>query len=121
MPTSGMSAEAANDALTRLIGAEALARLDAPLGEAAGMPNAAFTSEAFFALEQARLFARTWLLAGFAHEIPDPGDIVPVTVAGTPVILVRGADGGVRGFHNVCRHRGTRLVSEPCAGRRDIV
>ncbi len=121
MPTSGMSAEAANDALTRLIGAEALARLDAPLGEAAGMPNAAFTSEAFFALEQARLFARTWLLAGFAHEIPERGDIVPVTVAGAPVILVRGADGGVRGFHNVCRHRGTRLVSEPCAGRRDIV
>ena len=121
MLAPGMSTEEANDALTRLIGADALARLDAPLGEAAGLPNAAFTSEAFFALEQARLFARSWLLAGFAHQIPDAGDIVPVEVAGAPVILVRTTDGGVRGFHNVCRHRGARLVSEPCAARRDIV
>ena len=121
MLAPGMSTEEARDALARLVGADALARLDAPLGEAAGLPNAAFTSDAFFALEQARLFARTWVLAGFAHQIPDPGDIVPIEVAGAPVILVRGADGGVRGFHNVCRHRGARLVSEPCAGRRDIV
>ena len=101
MPTPAMSTEEARDALARLVGADALARLDAPLDEAAGLPNAAFTSDAFFALEQTRLFARTWVLAGFDHDIPDAGDIVPVEVAGAPVILVRSADGAVRGFHNV--------------------
>ena len=121
MLTPAMSTEEARDALALLVGADALARLDAPLDEAAGLPNAAFTSDAFFALEQTRLFARTWVLAGFDHDIPDAGDIVPVEVAGAPIILLRSADGAVRGFHNVCRHRGTRLVSAPCAGRRDIV
>ena len=55
MPTPAMSTEEARDVLARLVGADALARLDAPLDEAAGLPNAAFTSDAFFALEQSRL------------------------------------------------------------------
>lgn len=90
-----------------------------PIGAAAGdalahgLPPEAYTSEAFFALENERLFANAWVFAGFAHELAAAGDAAPVTVAGLPLLLVRGRDGEVRAFHNVCRHRGALLVDAP--------
>jgi choline monooxygenase len=107
----------AREALERLIGAETLARIEAPLDQATALPNAAYISDEFLRLENERLFARTWTLAGFAHRIPDPGDAVPVTVAGLPIVLLRNREGEIRAFHNVCRHRGARLVAQPCKGR----
>ncbi|HEX9767697.1 MAG TPA: Rieske 2Fe-2S domain-containing protein, partial [Kiloniellales bacterium] len=78
-----------------------------------GLPPEAYTSEAFFTLENERLFANAWVFAGFAHELAVAGDAVPVAVAGRPLLLVRGRDGEVRAFHNVCRHRGALLVDAP--------
>ena len=78
-----------------------------------GLPPEAYTSEAFFTLENERLFANAWVFAGFAHELAAAGDAVPVAVAGRPLLLVRGRDGEVRAFHNVCRHRGALLVDAP--------
>ncbi len=120
MATAAASDRAARARLEAILGAEALARLEGPVETAAALPNAAYTSEEFLALENARLFARTWMLAGFAHEVPEPGDVRPTTVAGEPVILVRGKGGEIRAFHNVCRHRGSRLVAAPCQGRKTL-
>lgn len=95
---------------------EVLARLDGPTDEVRGLPNEAFTSEEFLELERKRLFPRTWMFAGRASEIPEPGDARPVDVAGHPVVLVRGKDNQIRAFQNVCLHRGARLVTEPVHG-----
>ena len=100
--------------LQSILGAEALAAFEAPGPVLRGLPAAAYTSEAFFALENERIFADSWIFAGLAHELARPGDAVPVTVAGKPVLLVRDAEGKVRAFHNVCRHRCLKLVDEPC-------
>ena len=100
---------------------ELLARINAPIGEATCLPNAAYTSAAFFELEQRYLFRRTWMLAGYAHELTESGDMVPVEVAGLPLLLVRSKDGEIRAFQNVCRHRGARLVDAPCKHKRTIV
>ncbi|MDH3691780.1 MAG: aromatic ring-hydroxylating dioxygenase subunit alpha [Gammaproteobacteria bacterium] len=110
-----------HQSLEQMLGADALARLELSTESASSLPNAAYTSEAFLLLENQRLFTRTWILAGIGAQIPRPGDIVPTAVAGQPLILVRGQEGDVRAFHNVCRHRGTRLVSAPCSGRKTIV
>ena len=99
--------------LTAILGAEALAALDAPGPVARGLASTAYTSEAFFALENERLFPASWVFAGFAHEVARPGDVMPVSVAGRPVLLVRGTDGALRAFHNVCRHRCLKLVDAP--------
>lgn len=101
----------------RVLTKSALAALRAPIGQAHALPNAAYTDPGFLDLENARLFAPNWVLAGFGGRIPDAGDAEPVDVAGVPVILVRGSDGKVRGFQNVCRHRGARLLTEACAAR----
>lgn len=84
-----------------------------------GLPALAYTSKAFHTLENERLFPRAWVFVGFAHEMPKRGDVRPVTVAGKPVLLVRGeegtdgAGGRIAAFHNVCRHRCLKLVDAP--------
>jgi choline monooxygenase len=97
---------------------QALERLAPAQGPPRGLPRSAFMSEAFFALECERLFPRHWVFVGHAHDIPETGDVMPIEVAGLPIILVRGEDGGINAFHNVCRHRGRIVVDAPCRGQR---
>jgi len=104
--------------LDRVLTPDVRRRLDAPTAEGTGLPNPCYTSEAWLALERERLFARTWMLAGFCHDIPAPGDACPVEVAGMPLLLLRDEAGQVRAFHNVCRHRGAVMVDAPCSGRK---
>src|SRR2546426_5796747 len=71
-----------------------------------------YTAPEIYGEEMERIFCRRWLCAGRAAELADPGDFVVRTVAGESLIVVRGQDGAVRAFYNVCRHRGTRLCEE---------
>ena len=79
---------------------------------ARGLPNEAFTSQAFLDLENQYVFSRSWVFAGPASDLPDCGDVKPVEVAGRSLFMARGQDGQIRVFQNVCPHRGTRLVTE---------
>ena len=97
-----------------LLGEQALAAFENPGAIATGLPSTAYTSEDFFALENARVFHDSWVFAAFAHELAKPGDTVPLSIAGRPLLLVRNDDGEVKAFHNVCRHRCLKLVDEPC-------
>ena len=94
--------------------ADLVAHINRPTVDAAGLPNEAYTSESFLALERDRLFATTWTCIGHACTIPAPGDARPVDFLGQPMLMVRDAGGQVRVFHNVCSHRGNQLVREPC-------
>ena len=103
------------------LSSELIERINRPLGEATCLPNDAYVSPEFFALEQRYLFRRTWVLAGSAHELAAPGDMRPVEVAGIPLLLVRDEQQHIRVFQNVCRHRGARLVDAPCTAKHSIV
>ena len=106
--------------LQSIVEPEDLSAFEAPGPVLRGLPAAAYTSDAFFALENERIFGESWVFAGFAHELARPGDVVPVTVAGQPVLLVRDTQQRVRAFHNVCRHRCLKLVDEPGNAGRTI-
>ncbi|MDQ2991654.1 MAG: aromatic ring-hydroxylating dioxygenase subunit alpha [Candidatus Eremiobacteraeota bacterium] len=69
-----------------------------------------------YALESERVFARSWTVAGRSDELEGAGAFKTVEVVGESVIVVRGDDGALRAFFNVCRHRGTRICTE-IAGR----
>ena len=98
-----------------------IAALKAPsLAEARGLPASIYTSDGFFALEQQRLFPQTWTGAAFESDVPAPGDAIPVSVAGVPIIILRDESGTVRAFHNVCRHRATLVLTEPCRKLRQL-
>ena len=100
--------------IRRILGERAFEQLYRSIDEAAGLPNAAYWSEDWFQLEQELIFRPGWVFAGARAEIPAPGSMKPIEIAGTPIVLVHGRDGKVRAFQNVCRHRGMQLVSESC-------
>jgi phenylpropionate dioxygenase-like ring-hydroxylating dioxygenase large terminal subunit len=75
------------------------------------IPKERYFDGAFYALEVERLWPRVWQMACRLEEIPAPGDFVEYEILDQSIIVVRGADLGVRAFHNACRHRGVRLVA----------
>lgn len=90
-----------------------LDRVDADIRRARGLPSVCYTSEDFAAKERASLLARTWTCVGLASDLRSR-HAHPTTLVGAPLVLVSDDTGAIRVFHNVCRHRGYRLVAEPC-------
>lgn len=77
-----------------------------------GLPGWAYFSDELLELEKEALFRKHWQLACHAADVPEPGDFLTFDVGEERAIIVRGRDGVVRGFHNLCRHRGSRVVAE---------
>jgi phenylpropionate dioxygenase-like ring-hydroxylating dioxygenase large terminal subunit len=78
-------------------------------------PPHAFVSPELYDLERTRVFGRSWVLVAHAGEVSDAGDYLALSIAGEPVVIVRGADGGLHGLSPVCRHRLMPVV-EPGSG-----
>lgn len=100
---------------------ELATRLNSPTEEGSALPNCAYTSQRFFEFEQETIFRKTWVFAGFVHKLANVGDMLPVEIAGRPIVLVKGEDSRIRAFHNVCRHRGAKLVSDPKLSSKSFV
>jgi Rieske 2Fe-2S family protein len=87
-----------------------LDRVLQPFERARTLPAAAYASPDVFEWERHRFFEGSWVCIGRATELAKPGDQRAVQVGSLSILLVRGDDGALRGFHNVCRHRGHELV-----------
>lgn len=96
-----------------MIDPDILSRVRAPVEAAQGLPNAFYCDPAVFEEEKRRVFFSSWASVGFAKDVPAAGDALPVDFLGVPLFLLRGKDGTVRVYQNVCRHRGMRLVQRP--------
>ena len=72
------------------------------------------TEPRIFDLALAAVWARTWLFVASEAEVREPGDFVTVDVGPYSVIVVRDDDETVRALLNVCRHRGTQVLTERC-------
>ena len=69
-----------------------------------------YYSTEFLELEQNHLFKTHWLLAGHISDIPHPQNYLTFDAVGERALIIRNQDGKIRAFHNVCRHRGAKLV-----------
>ena len=96
-------------------------RIRGPIEQARGLPNSFYWSESLLQRERAHLFSRTWCFAGRASSVAAPGDARPVEVAGHPLILLRDKQGGIRVFHNVCPHRGARVLTQSCQSKSSLI
>lgn len=76
-----------------------------------GLPARAYHDPRIHVLEKRRLFRRHWQIAGHVSDLPEPGDYLTLDIAGERAVVIRGHDGELRAFHNICRHRGTKLVT----------
>jgi choline monooxygenase len=76
------------------------------------LPAAWYRDAAVYERERRELFAREWLVLARADAVAEPGSYVATVLAGYPLVAVRGDDGRLRAFHNVCRHRAGPLVDD---------
>jgi choline monooxygenase len=84
---------------------------DATLDRAYTIPAPWYLDERIAELERERVFARNWIAVGRTDQVATPGDFFTVELAGEPLVVVRGTDGELRAFFNVCRHHAAAVVT----------
>ena len=80
--------------------------------ERGGLPWWTYFNAELLEVEKAELFRKCWQVACHVSDVPEAGDYQCFDIVGERALIVRGQDGVVRAFHNVCRHRGSRVVAE---------
>jgi len=86
--------------------------LDGPDQDRGGLPPWTYVSPELTALEKQQLFRRNWLLVGHESEAPNVGDYLTFDAVDERALIVRGKDGRLRAFHNLCRHRASKVLTE---------
>jgi choline monooxygenase len=92
-------------------------QVEAEIARAWTLPAHFYTDSSSLAAEKEKIFARTWQVVGHASQVRNPGDYFTTDLIGEPLVLVRGLDGKLRGFYNVCRHR-AGPAAEGCGSRK---
>jgi choline monooxygenase len=85
-----------------------------PVDLASTLLPEAYTSEEFFAIEQEKVFAKSWIAIGCTSQVEETGQAIVGKVAGRSIIVTRNKGGELRAFHNVCRHRAAKMLDEGC-------
>ncbi|TAL91313.1 MAG: aromatic ring-hydroxylating dioxygenase subunit alpha [Candidimonas sp.] len=83
-----------------------------PIDQAVGLANEFYTDSNYFEFERDKVLAQGWLCIGFANDVKKTGFVKPVEFMGLPLLLMRNSEGVLQVFHNVCSHRGMRLVQK---------
>jgi choline monooxygenase len=86
----------------------------APLEEAHTIPAPWYLDPAIERREQQNVFARNWQAIGRTDQVADAGDYFTAELAGEPILAVRGTDGNLRAFYNVCRHHAAAVATSAC-------
>ncbi len=93
---------------------EEIAAVRKPYRAASLLPGRAYHDEAIHEFERERWFRRDWVVVGREADAAEPTSYFLTTVDDEPLVIVRARDGVLRGFYNVCQHRGTAVVEERC-------
>src|SRR4051812_12844134 len=83
-----------------------------PLDRAFTIPSSWYTNDELYNLELKNVFAHSWQCVCRLDQVANSGQYVTTDVAGEPVVIVRGSDGVLRGFFNVCRHHAAAVMTE---------
>ena len=100
--------------LSEILDIKKLDNVDKPIEEANGLPNECYVNNDYLAHEKEKIFFNKWTVIGVASSTPNPGDARPHNLLGVPLIVVRDKDKRIRVFHNVCSHRGFKLLDKSC-------
>jgi Rieske 2Fe-2S family protein len=85
------------------------------------LPRGFYSDVAVYQADVERIWRRGWLFAGHSCELPKPGDFITLTVDTDSLIIIRGEDGRAQGLHNVCRHRGSLICTDPTGHAKRLV
>jgi choline monooxygenase len=81
------------------------------------VPGLAYRDPDVYKAEVAQIFRAGWISVTCGQNVPNSGDLFPIRIAGQSLFVARDVEDQVRVFYNLCRHRGARLVDEPCNAR----
>ena len=101
-----------NNSISQRIPVQQLERVLNPIDQATGLANQFYTEQRYFELERDQVMGKTWACVGFASDLVKNGSVKPVDFMGLPLLLMRNRQGLAQVFHNVCSHRGMKLVQE---------
>ena len=81
-----------------------------PVDQAYTLKPQCYKDAEFFDLEKKLIFKKSWVCVGLSGNLTNPGDTITAEVGGQPIFVTRDKKGNLNAFHNVCRHRGSKLV-----------
>ena len=81
-----------------------------PISKAHGLPNECYTNKDYTLIERKKLFEDKWVAIGVASSLPNIGDAIPYDLLDLPLLIVRNKQNKIKVFHNICSHRGVKLV-----------
>ena len=110
-----MSENPKNFSLSDILDVEKIKVVSNPIEKAHGLPNECYTSPDYLMIEREKVFADKWSVIGVASSVPNIGDAKPHNLLGIPLIMLRDKEDKIRVFHNVCSHRGFKLLDESCS------
>lgn len=91
--------------------------VDVDAARAWTLASSLYTDASTFTDEREKIFARTWQVVGHRDQAAKAGDYFTTELVGEPLLIVRGSDGRLRGFYNICRHR-AGPAAEGCGSRK---
>ncbi len=94
--------------------------LAASLERGQTLPAPWYTDTDLFTLEKERIFAHSWQYAGLCQQVDAPGSFITTRAGDVPVLVARDEVGELRGFVNVCRHRGSELILDEAGCRKSL-
>ena len=109
-----MSKNPKNLVLSDILHVEKIKVVNQPIEKAHGLPNECYTSSDYLKIERERIFMDKWTVIGVGSSVPNVGDVKPYSLLGIPLIILRDNEKKIRVFHNVCSHRGFKLLDKPC-------
>jgi len=98
----------------KLINKAKLDIVSKPIAESHGLPNECYISQEYTKIERKKLFEDKWIVVGVASSVPNKGDAKPFNLLDLPIIILRDKKNKIRVFHNVCSHRGYKILQKPC-------
>jgi len=91
-----------------------LYKADAPLEQACTIPAQWYLDARIERAEREQVFGRNWIAVGRLDQVANEGQFFTLEIAGEPIVVVRGSDGELRAFYNVCRHHAAAVANVPC-------
>jgi len=85
-----------------------------PINQAHGLPNECYNNEEYTNIERKKIFEDKWVVVGVASSIAKKGEAKPFDLFGIPLILLRTKSNKIKAYHNVCSHRGYKILQKKC-------
>ena len=102
-----------NPEIYKLINKVKLDVVSKPIAESHGLPNECYINQEYTKIERKKLFEDKWVVVGVASSVPNKGDVKPFKLLDLPIIILRDKKNKIRVFHNVCSHRGYKILQKP--------